>query len=97
GKVFGTGKHHFEAQLGIVLANGKTTYFDVNGVKIREERYNYVLATGFIGYRYQKPDKRFFFRLGFTPSITNVYSDDPGRDRSRSFVPWGGTSVGYRF
>lgn len=97
GKTFGVRQHHLEVHLGIDLANANTTYYDVNGMLIREVRYNYVLVTGFIGYRYQKPDKRFFFRIGFTPIWRNVYSDDPANDIPRNVIPWGSLSVGYRF
>lgn len=39
-----------------------------------------------IGYRYQRPQGGFLFRVGFTPFVPNL-----------DFVPWGGISFGYTF
>lgn len=53
-----------------------------------------LFLTGTIGYRYQKPDGRFLFRIGFTPLI-NIY--EPNNEDFDSFIPLGGISFGFRF
>lgn len=53
--------------------------------------------SGRLGYRYQKPDGRFLWRIGFTPLLQRerpgLYYDPTAP--FRIFTPWGGVSVGY--
>jgi hypothetical protein len=50
----GSGKNHFEFSLGVC------GFYERGGYS--EE--NYILPSGSIGYRFQKPNRRFFFRTG---------------------------------
>jgi len=70
-------KHHIE------LAAGYTRFL--------LEQYGY--GTGRIGYRLQKPDGRFTFRIAFTPFMEYWGS----RYRVLRIYPWGGISLGYNF
>jgi hypothetical protein len=81
GRFFGSGKHHFELAAGFDFAN----YDNDDG------RENGLGLTGFIGYRFQKPDGKFLFRIGATP----LYIFD--EDSLINFLPTGGVSFGYRF
>ena len=86
--LFGEGNSHFEAGLGVLLASasvedvgsGDEDWFDetVEG--------STVLGTGVLGYRYQRPDGGFVFRVGLTPVFT-----------TSDFAPWFGISFGYGF
>ena len=82
------GNHHLEAGLGLIInreagrdiENNPTTWF-----------WSF-LAAGRIGYRFQKPNSRLLFRIGFTPFYEldrNVYGGE--------FIPHGGVSLGYAF
>ncbi len=52
--------------------------------------------TARIGYRYQKPEGRFVFRLGFTPwLIYSKYFLEP--DKTYEFKPWAGIACGFSF
>jgi len=42
-----------------------------------------------LGYRFQKSDKRMFYRLTYTPLMSNVWDIQ--------FQHWGGFSIGYQF
>ncbi|MFT5820993.1 MAG: hypothetical protein ACI8ZM_002241 [Crocinitomix sp.] len=42
-----------------------------------------------VGYRFQKPDKAVFYRLTYTPLMSNVWDVQ--------FQHWGGFSIGYQF
>jgi hypothetical protein len=90
GKVFGAGKHHFEIAGGVVFArNGDEAISNTGSI----EKFLYL--TGFVGYRYQVMNQRFFFRAGFTPLwelYDNFIDESPG-----PFYPWGGIGGGYRF
>jgi hypothetical protein len=97
GKVFGSKNHHLEISLGATYTNYRTQHYNTLNVLYREERNNGILLTGFAGYRYQKPEKRFLFRIGFTPLWRRFYSEDTYNDEPTYFIPWGGMSVGYRF
>lgn len=91
GKVFGKGSHHFEMNGGFFYANSHVT--DPDGLT---RRVNSLFATAFLGYRYQNPDKRFFFRAGPT-FISFIADNDRYKDRRWYFMPWFGLSAGYRF
>ncbi len=65
---------------------------------------NALLGTATVGYRYQRADGGFIFRVGFTPFFGKFTREKPFvpytlpeyEDVVR-FVPWGGISVGYGF
>lgn len=85
--LFGQGSSKFEAGLGVALG-----YASVDGLDFGEEGAGVdesgagVIGTGVLGYRYQRPDGGFVFRVGLTPLF-----DDSG------FAPWFGVSFGYGF
>jgi hypothetical protein len=82
GKFFGKKSHHFEISAGFDFVNYHSS---------DEGRDNGIALTGFLGYRFQKPDNRFQFRAGFTP----IYV--PNDVLGIQFIPSGGISFGYRF
>jgi hypothetical protein len=92
GKVFGKTNHHFEINGGVTVANFPQTYS--SNIVIRQTN---VLGTGFFGYRYQKPDKRFFYRAGLTFFWRFIYQEDTRDEPPHKFLPWAAISVGYRF
>lgn len=93
GKIYGTRQHHFEIAGGLDFARN-------SGVVINEEIPKYFIAlTAFIGYRYQRPDKRLFLRGGFTP-ILEFYESTynlPLYRYTPGFYPAFGVGLGYRF
>lgn len=91
GKVFGKKNHHLEINAGIVVANSAQTQSDDSVIRITS-----ILGTGFLGYRYQKPDKKIFYRAGFTYFYRFIYTDDIHEPRTK-FMPWAALSIGYRF
>jgi hypothetical protein len=80
--LFGKSKHHFECGLGYTPAIfiGET-----------EDKYRDIILVR-LGYRYQKPDGGFLFRIGFTPGISNINDNHEYR-----FGPWFGISIGKSF
>ena len=79
----GENAHHLELGAGLTPfiyseENPDNDIFDVSG--------STVLFSSVIGYRYQKPEGGFLFKLGFTP-LTNF----------KVFAPWAGISLGYSF
>jgi len=76
-------KHHLEFGLGTVF----TVEENLNRMN-ESSRAWYNLLTGRVGYRYQKPNGRFIFRIGFTP----LYELD-----GNELHPLGGVSFGYSF
>lgn len=107
-KIFGEKRHHFEIGLGLTfnrykITIGSRTILITGGnqqqviqQKLDVYWYNSLYLTSFIGYRFQKPDKKFFYRCGFTP-LWRFYNTDPESNKLYQFIPWGGLSVGYRF
>jgi hypothetical protein len=77
-------KHHIEIGFGYVFINEAIRDIDDDVIS---RDWN-ALMTGRIGYRYQKPDGRFIFRVGFTPIYEYEYNE---------FHPSGGLTVGYSF
>jgi len=80
-----TGKmdHHFELGTGITYEFRVKDYSD-------DHLYNYIFLR--VGYSYQKPGGRFYYRVGFTP-FTGILSSS----LDRLIMPFGGISVGYLF
>lgn len=59
---------------------------------------NSLFAFGRIGYRHQKKNERFIFRIGFTPFIVIKFNDEYLLDQdSISGLPWIGISIGRSF
>lgn len=80
-----TSNHHFELGGGITFAGGeRQEFFDDVGDEEDDENFSTLIATGIIGYRYQKPGRGFQFRAALTPLAG-------GGD----FAPWAGVSFGY--
>jgi hypothetical protein len=77
-------RHHLELGFGYVFVNeaGRTSDYEV----ISREWNGFL--TGRIGYRYQMPDGRFIFRIGFTPLYEYEFNE---------FHPSGGLTIGYSF
>ena len=88
GRIYGKAQHHFEFSAGAAVARKSEL--------ARRPRY-FIDITGFIGYRFQKPEGKLFFRAGFTP-LWEVYETDYPVDLLHSpFYPWGGIGLGARF
>lgn len=76
-------QHHIEFGLGTAFTNE-----EMQGLTGETTRDWSTFLTGRAGYRYQKPDGRFIFRIGFTP----LYELD-----GKELHPLGGVSFGYGF
>ncbi|HEY2323268.1 MAG TPA: hypothetical protein VGJ82_10455 [Thermoanaerobaculia bacterium] len=74
--------HHLELGGGVTIAAGdrQDLYGDVGS----GGKFSTLLATGIIGYRYQKPQGGFQFRAAFTPVVGSGVA-----------APWAGISFGY--
>lgn len=75
--------HHLELGGGVTIATGdrQDLYGDVES---GGTKFSKLLATGIVGYRYQKPQGGFQFRAVFTPVVgSGVHG------------PWAGVSFGY--
>lgn len=68
--------HKFEAGLG-------------QGITITTKGSFFILGTAVIGYRYQHPDKNWFYRVSYTPLISYLVDFQ--------FQHWAGVSIGYTF
>lgn len=77
----GTGKHKFELGAGPVFISGSSGFFGSDPVS-----GSGVGWTGTIGYRYQKDEGGFMWRIGFTPLLAGG-----------KFFPSGGISLGFSF
>jgi hypothetical protein len=98
GKIFGGGSHHFEINLGLTLYHYRVPVQYKNSAQpqLSFDWFNSLYLTSFVGYRYQQPDKRFFYRCGFSP-LWRFYNSDAESNTLYQVIPWGGMSVGYRF
>lgn len=85
GKLIGKSKDMLELGVGITYLRYSDDGIDPGNV---------AFLGGVIGYRYEKPDSKFLFRIGFTPLI-NIYEEED--DDVQSFIPLGGISFGLRF
>jgi len=84
-ELYSFNKHHIELGFGYIFINEalRTTNNEV------ESRMWDGFITARIGYRYQKPEGHFLFRIGFTPTIEYTETYD--------FHPLGGLTFGYSF
>lgn len=85
-EMFSFGKHHVEGGLGFVWV--RESGRDLNNKPVHWFWSHF--ASGRLGYRYQKPDGRFLFRVAFTP-LLDVDAN------SCEFHPLGGGTIGYAF
>ncbi|MFZ6051032.1 hypothetical protein [Halocola ammonii] len=85
-EIISFGNHHAEIGGGFLLINEPVTSPTIRESDSKE--WN-PMATARIGYRYQKPDGRWIFRLAFTPIIEEWRTD--------MIHPSGGVAVGYAF
>jgi hypothetical protein len=83
GGLIGESKNFFELGVGAT----------VNMHELGEGGVRAIFITGTIGYRYEKPNGKFFFRTGFTPLVT-VY--EPTAEDFVPFIPLIGISCGFR-
>ena len=79
-------KHHIEAGIGHVFIREAGRDSENNAL----EWFWSGVFTGRLGYRYQVPDRRIIFRLGFTPFLEY-------ENRHYEFHPSGGITIGYSF
>jgi hypothetical protein len=84
-ELYSFNQHHIELGIGHIFIN--ETIHEINSDV--ESRMWDGFMTARLGYRYQKPDGRFLFRIGFTPIIEYTDTND--------FHPLGGISFGYNF
>jgi hypothetical protein len=83
GKYFGKRSNHIELMGGVTY--GYYRKVDATDVVQTSDEF---LGTVVVGYRYQKPERRFLFRVGYSPFI-NFHRG--------SLQHWAGLSAGYRF
>ncbi len=87
---YGAGNSKLELGAGVVLGSAKVvSIFD----RERERRKTIFELTAFTGYRYQRPDGGFLFRVGLTPFLP-LSGDE---NRHGGLVLSGGISFGYAF
>jgi len=85
-ELFSFTKHHIELGVGHVFIREASRDVENNPLAW----FWSGAFTGRLGYRYQSPDGRIIFRLGFTPFLEY-------EDRQYEFHPSGGLSIGYCF
>lgn len=92
--LYGKSNHHLEMGFGFTSYLDKTTAIDSETFELSDEVVFGAVIPVRIGYRYQKPEGGFFFRVGYTP-LFNV----PVRaGKSWSFNPYhAGISFGKSF
>ncbi len=81
GKSFGKGPHYFEVLAGAVFVRSSTPDDSQRANEIHQNTG----GTAFIGYHFSKPQKRLYYRVGYTPFITS------------SVFHWAGAGMGYKF
>ena len=92
GKYFGNGNHHLEVDLGLTYVHGKINPQDSYDDIVTRDQY---FVTAFLGYRYQNPDKKSLFRVGYTP-LYKIHDSYAPFDNNFLFH-WAGVSYGFRF
>ena len=92
--LYGKSKHHLEMGIGFISGLDRTLDFDSESLELEDKVVFNAAIPLRIGYRYQKPEGGFFFRVGYTPII-----DFPPRTGGNwSFNPyWAGVSFGKSF
>ncbi|WP_157971957.1 hypothetical protein [Pleomorphovibrio marinus] len=94
---WGRSRHHLEVGIGYTAVLNRRFPIDENFPNNRRKQLYWSQALlPRIGYRNQKPEGGFLFRVGYTP-IIHIESLDPSANRF-SFMPyWFGISLGYSF
>ena len=86
--------HHLEIGLGVTYMYASLVY---DGISAAED----LLPSLSVGYRYQPPERGFFFRAAFTTffDLTEKSSDrfGSGENLSVVFIPLGGVALGWSF
>ncbi|MFN3996435.1 hypothetical protein [Algoriphagus sp.] len=92
--LYGKSKHHLEMGFGFISLLDRTLDFDSESLELEDKVVFNAAIPLRIGYRYQKPEGGFFFRVGYTPFI-----NFPEREgKSWHFFPyWAGISFGKSF
>lgn len=91
---YGKANHHLELGFGFTPFLDRTLDFDLETLELEDKVVFGAIIPVRIGYRYQKPEGGFFFRVGYTP-----FFDVPvGEGKSWSFNPYhAGISFGKSF
>lgn len=92
--LYGKSNHHLELGFGVTSYLGRTLDFNSETLELEDKVVFGAFIPVRIGYRYQKPEGGFFFRVGYTPII-----DFPPRTGGNwSFYPYhAGISFGKSF
>jgi hypothetical protein len=108
--LFGAGKTYMKTfpVLGYILLGKRTSKFEAaagfltgsmrfkSSIAANDNRNKAIFdLTGFLGYRYQRPGKRFIFRIGLTPFYALRDDEDAYPDQGLSLSA--GLSFGYGF
>jgi hypothetical protein len=92
--LYGKSNHHLELGLGFTSYLGRTLVFDSDINELGDKVVFGAFIPLRVGYRYQKPEGGFFFRVGYTPII----NFPPRTGGNWSFFPyWAGVSFGKSF
>ncbi len=84
-QLYSFGRHHLESGIGAIF-----TFSDTDNGATPLRNYDYELFfTGSLGYRYQKPEGRWMFKVLFTPVLEY--------EQNKEIIPTGGLSLGYNF
>jgi len=91
---WGKSKHHLEIGTGITSFLSRSLDFDQESLETIEKVVFDAFIPFRIGYRYQKPQGGFFFRVGYTP----FFSPPSGQIKKWGFEPrYAGLSIGKSF
>jgi hypothetical protein len=92
--LYGKSNHHLELGLGFTSYLSRTLEINSETFEFNDKVVFGSLIPLRIGYRYQKPEGGFFFRIGYTP----FFNVPVGEGKSWSFYPyWAGVSFGKSF
>ncbi|WP_439489871.1 hypothetical protein [Algoriphagus sp.] len=73
--IIGSGNHHLELGLGVTPHLATSLDFNPETLELEDKVVFGSLIPLRIGYRYQKPEGGFFFRVGYTPFFTVPVGD----------------------
>lgn len=92
---WGKSNHHLEIGTGLTFYASRALIFNPDAANnFQEDKSLEAILPLRIGYRYQKPEGGFFFRVGYTPGFNLFLSSED----SPKFHPlWGGISLGKSF
>ncbi|MCH7413244.1 hypothetical protein MM213_07105 [Belliella sp. R4-6] len=93
----GRDKHHFEFGAGFFTILNRRFLSDPDQAgELEEKTYWDRFLMARIGYRYQKPDGGFFYRIGYTPTL--AFYNSGVSEKPVQFIPIGfGISLGKSF